>query len=144
MGIMTIGDKDGGVLTELRPPLGAIPTFDVGSGDGTSRRYWQEQIHFTGSGDQTIHSVDAGKRFHIQTIVLEVHQAGVSIRLKSGASQNISGIMRLAAVTPLVVPLTKDNPLQGKSNDDNFVISASGDYLTPHVSGFVTGYDEAT
>jgi len=111
--IVVIGDKDGDIVTELRSPLGALPTYN------------------------------AGKRFFIQAIMLEAQQARVAMRLKSGASQNLSGIIRLAANVPLVVEHPGEATIKGKSINDNFVISTLGDYIVPHVSGWVTGYDEA-
>lgn len=141
--LVVIGDKDGAVVTELRAPLGAIPTYDVGTGDGTSRQYWQEQIQITSTGDQTIHTVESGKRFSVQTIVLEVQQAGTAMRLKSGANQTLSGVIRLGANTPLSVMHANESPLKGKYINDNFVINTSGDYVIPYVTGWVTGYDEA-
>ena len=46
--------------------------------------------------------------------------------------------------TPLHAVHGYESQLQGKENDQNFVINASGDYFSPYVSGWVTGYDENT
>ena len=140
----TITDKDGGIVTELRAQIGSLPVYFPGTGDGTAREYWREQINITASGDQTVHTVASGKRFHIDTIALTVQQAGAAIRLKSGASDNISGVLRLPANTPFGVSHGHEAGLQGKRNDQNFIINASGDYFSPYVGGWATGYDEST
>lgn len=141
---VTIADKDGGIMTELRPQIGVIPVYFPGSGDGRGRQYWREQINITATGDQTVHTVGSGKRFHIDTIVLEVQQAGAALRLKSGADNNITGVLRLLANTPLHAVHGYESQLHGKENDQNLLINVSGDYFSPYVSGWVTGYDEAT
>ena len=141
---VTIADKDGGIAAELRPQIGALPVYLPGSGDGRGRQYWDEEIHITSTGDQTVHTVPAGKRFFIDSIVLEVQQAGTALRLKSGASNNISGVIRMAANSPLSATHGYEAQLKGRNNDENFVVNVSGDYFTPYVSGWVTGYDEAT
>ena len=97
---VVIADKDGGIITELRAQIGALPVYLPGTGDGIGRAYWDEQINITASGDNTIHTVPSGKRFFIDTLVLSVEQAGSAVRLKSGASDNISGVLRLPANTP--------------------------------------------
>lgn len=137
-----ITDKDGGIATELRSD-GAIPVYMPGTGDGNSRQYWSEQINISASGDNTIHTVPSGKRFFIHTILFTVPQAGSAVRLKSGAGQNISGVIRPPALTPVFASNERDAVLMGKYIDDNFIISTSGDRFVPYVGGFVTGYDEA-
>lgn len=139
-----ISDKDGGIITELRAQMGTLPVYFPGTGDGTGRAYWSEQINITGTGDQTVHTVPSGKRFRIDTLVLETQQAGAAIRLKSGAGQNISGVMRLLANTPFTVSHGENANLKGAYADNNFVINSSGDYMEPYLSGWVTGYDETT
>jgi hypothetical protein len=139
-----ITDKDGGIAVELRPQIGAIPVYMPGTGDGRDRQYWSEQINLTSSGDNTIHIVPSGKRFFIDTMFLTVPQAGVALRLKSGASDNISGFIRLTAGEPLDISHGENANLKGARNDQNFVINTSGDRFVPYVGGWATGYDETT
>ena len=140
-----ITDKDGGKAVELRDGnIGALPTYLPGTGDGITRQYWTEPIHVTATGDNIIHAVPSGKRFFIDTIVFEVQQAGTALRLKSGADDPISGVMRLAANAPFHALHGYEAQLKGLRNDQNFVINTSGDYFRPYVSGWVSGYDEAT
>lgn len=141
MDYVAIADKDGGLAAELRAPKGDIPVFMSPSGD---RTYWQESISITGTGDNTIHTVASGKRFHITSLYLTVQHAGAMIRLKSGATSNLSGDIRLAAQAQFsVAGLTNDVPvLDAVTADHNFVINTSGDYIAPYVAGFVRGYDE--
>lgn len=141
---VVIGDKDGAILTELRAQIGSIPVYYPGTGDGRGRAYWDEQINITASGDNTIHTVPSGKRFFIDTLVLTVEQAGSAVRLKSGADDNISGVLRLQANTPFSVQHGYEAVLKGRRNDQNFVVNTSGDNFTPYVGGWATGYDETT
>lgn len=143
MSLMTIADKDGGIVTELRSQIGVIPVYLPGTGDGQGRKYWSKQISVTGSGDSTIHTPDTGKRFNVDTLVITVQHAGSALRFKSGASQNLSGVIRLPANTPFGITHGENAGLQGKSIDDALILNASGDYLTPYVGGWVTGYDES-
>lgn len=142
--LISIADKDGGIITELRPQLGAIPVYLPGSGDGRGRAFWSESIDLTGTGDTTVHTVPSGKRFFLDTLVLTAQQAGAAIRLKSGASDNLSGVLRLPANDPLHVSHGAEATLKGARNDHNFIINTSGDYVTPYVGGWATGYDETT
>lgn len=137
-----ISDKDGGRITELRGEIGALPVYYPGTGDGSSRQYWFEQINISTSGDNTVHTTQSGKRFFINSIVFTVPQAGAAIRLKSGASDVISGFIRPPALTPVTASSQQEPFLRGAAIDQNFVINTSGDGMTPYVGGWVAGYDE--
>lgn len=141
---VTISDKDGGIQTELRAQIGAVPVYFPGTGDGRGREYWNDQIDITGSGDQTVHTVASGKRFFVDTLVLTIQSAGAAIRFKSGASDNISGVLRFPANIPLSIIHGYESQLRGKRNDQNFVINNSGDNFTSYIGGYATGYDETT
>lgn len=133
---VVISDKDGGLSTELRSPKGDIPVFLSPSGD---RTIWNAVINISATGDNTIYTPAAGKKFYIQDLQLTV-RAACGLILKSGSTGNLTGQMMFAANGIFNADHTA--PLFSLAVSDAFVINTSGDGLKPIVGGYVTGYDE--
>lgn len=133
---MVITDKDGGLAVELRSPHGDVPVFLSPSGD---RTVWNEVINISQTGDNTIHTPAAGKKFYVTDIVFTVRSAA-GIFLKSGFGNNISGQLMFAANG--ICTADHVGQLVSRNVGDAFVINTSGDGVTPILGGYALGYDE--
>lgn len=134
---VVIADKDGGLAAELRAPHGELPVYLSPSGDRTN---WNESINISASGDTTIHTPATGKRFYVQNLILK-NRPACGIQLKSGTTI-LTGNMSFAANDQLVVSHVGEPPLASKATGDTFIVTTSGDGVTPLVSGWATGYEE--
>ena len=89
-------------------------------------------VNIAGSGDNTVHTTTAGKRFVVYHVWLQA-EAAVDITFKSGASTSLSGPLAFAINSERGWISSGVPIFRGNAVGDNFVINLGG---AVQVNGF--------
>ena len=89
-------------------------------------------VNISSSGDNTIHTTTAGKRFLVYHIWLQA-EAAVDVTIKSGAGTSLSGALTFAANSEKAWSFSGVPAFRGNAVGDTFIINLGG---AVQVNGF--------